>query len=66
LIDGEEDFANLCSRAAVAVRSFIFNTVGTAKPLITLVVLLEADFVGAFVIIARRLVQTVEGGVARH
>jgi hypothetical protein len=65
-IDGEEHFANLCRRAAVAVRSFIFNTVGSARRLNTLVVLLEADRVGVFVVIAPRLLQTVLVGIAGH
>jgi hypothetical protein len=67
LIDGEEDLATLCSSAVVAVLSFIFNAVGTSRRINILVVLLEADLVWDFVIIAIPfLLQSAEVGKARH
>jgi hypothetical protein len=65
--DGEEDVASICNSAAVVAFSCIFNTVGTARRIINiLVVSLEADFVGAFVIIAIPLLQAAELGIARN
>jgi hypothetical protein len=66
LIQGEEDFASFYSSAAVAVRSCIFNTVGTARRIDIVVVLVEAHLFGDFVIIAIPLLQTPEFGNARH
>ncbi len=65
-IQGEEDLARFYSSAAVTLRSFIFNTVGTARRLNIVNVLAEADLFGDFVIIAIPFLQTPEFGFARH
>jgi hypothetical protein len=65
-IQGEEDLAPFYRSAAVALRSLIFNTVGTARRINTVNVLAEADLFGDFVIIAIPFLQTPEFGNARH
>jgi hypothetical protein len=66
LIQGKEDLACLCRGAAVAMRSCIFNTVGTTRGISIRAVLLEADRVGGFVIGATHFFQIAEVGIARQ
>jgi hypothetical protein len=66
MIRGEEDLARFYSSAAVAVRSFIFNTVSTARRLNIMKVLAEADLFGDWVKKASPCIQTPEIGFARH